>query len=68
VKQLNIKTMENLIIEIGAKFKTQAQTFVITKKSIFGFVMEANNGDRLIKTAFEIKQLIERQQLTIVNN
>lgn len=54
-------------IHIGTKIKSSSQTYVVTKKSTFGFVMEAKNGDKMIKDEYEIKQLIERGQLKIVN-
>lgn len=54
-------------IQIGSKIKSSSQTYVVTKKSTFGFVMEAKNGDKMIKDEYEIKQLIERGQLKIVN-
>jgi hypothetical protein len=55
-------------IKIGTKIKSSSNNYVVTKKSTFGWVMEAKNGDKLVKNEYELKQLIERGQLQLVDN
>ena len=54
-------------IKIGTKLKNSTSTYTITKKTTFGFVMIAENGDKLIKNEREINELVQRGQLKIVN-
>jgi hypothetical protein len=55
-------------IKIGTKIKSSSNNYVVTKKSTFGWVMEAKNGDKLVKNEYELKQLIEKGQLQLVDN
>ena len=55
-------------IKIGTKIKSSSNNYVVTKKSTFGWVMEAKNGDKLVKNEYELKQLIEKGQLQLVDD
>jgi hypothetical protein len=55
------------IIEIGTELNSTAIKYVIVRKTIFGFVLQAKNGDKLIKNKFELNQMIERGTLKVNN-
>jgi len=55
-------------LQIGTELNTTAVKYIIVRKSIFGFVLQAKNGDKLIKNEFELNKMIERGILKLTKN
>lgn len=54
-------------IEIGTKIQFNSQIYKVSKKSTFGWVLLAENGDKIIKNDYELKELLDRGKYIIVS-
>ena len=55
-------------IEIGTKIQSSSQIYEVLKKSTFGWVLLAENGDKIVKNDYELKQLLDRGTYKIVSS